>query len=93
MSPRPYRPYNPVRMHCLGILKARSIEIVDVTVRDGSLIPLHCPGELSSPCDRCSYARMMGSGPAVPNALPGNRTRRRNVSLIICHWFEQQAPG
>lgn len=80
-------------MQNLGILKENSVEIVDIMVRDGSVIPVHCPGGLRSTCTACSHARQMRPPAAAPDLAPKNRSILQKPSLIICHWYEHQMPG
>jgi hypothetical protein len=77
-------------MLSLGILRDNSIEMVDVTVKGGTIVPGNCPSGQEAFCDQCTYARITKAAPPHPTTVLSSRARERAVSLVLCHWHERQ---
>jgi hypothetical protein len=79
-------------MKVLGMFRSNRLELVDIEVRNGSIIPGSCPGELNIACNDCRFSVSIGTGASSKNGIPPALAakKHRAISLMICYWHEKK---
>lgn len=83
-------------MKVLAMFRTNRLELVDVEIRDGSIIPGSCPGDLNIACNDCRFSVSIGSGARSTNEIRPLLTAKKQhaISLTICYWHEKnEEPG
>ncbi len=70
-------------MNGIGIKRSNSIEIVDATVVNGSILASQCPGGLGISCNACTHAWTEGA-----IAVTDTWRKRRPFPVMVCHWHD-----
>ena len=78
-------------MKILGVFRSNRLELVDVEVRDGSIIPGSCPGDLNIACNDCRFSASIGTGASSKNQVRPVHAAKKHpaISLTVCYWYEK----
>ena len=78
-------------MKVLGLFRSNRLELVDVEIRDGSIIPGSCPGDMNIACNDCRFSVSTGTGASPKNGFRTALTakKQKTVLLTICYWHEK----
>ncbi len=78
-------------MKVLGIFRSNGLELVDIEIREGSIIPGSCPGGLNIACNDCRFSASPGTGAGSAKELrTGHAAKKQHpVPLMLCYWHEK----
>jgi hypothetical protein len=75
-------------MKSIGIQRSSSIELVDATVVDGSIVPSQCPGDLGRSCNACPHAWTAGTV-----TVSKRNKKAMPFPLMVCRWHDERPDG
>lgn len=80
-------------MKALGIVRSNCLELVDVEIQEGAILPGNCPGNLGRTCNDCGFLVRTEHGSDAEAPLPSGpaANKRQSVTFLLCRWHEQEA--
>lgn len=72
------------------MFRSNRLELVDIEVRDDSIIPGSCPGNLKIACNDCRFSVSIGTGAGSKKVRPAHALKKHPaISLMVCYWYEK----
>ncbi len=77
-------------MKALGIFRSNGLELIDIEIRDGSIHPKICPGDLRIACNDCRFSRSTDHPTGEAAVLTSLAAKKQKiVPFLLCNWYEE----